>query len=250
MPSATVPARDAQRQPPHNCRLAKALPCLRCQAKAFNVCKPLDYDQQKELFELGLPQTWERRQFLFRAGSPLGPIFKITSGMVAISKPLPDGRRQIVDFHLAGEICGYLGADSCYVFDGEAITDVTTCSFNRARFNAFMQRNETVADAIREMLETKLSRARDQMAVVGQLSSTERVANFLSKLSIAYSEHAIQTRPISLPMKRADIADYLGLRLETVSRAFSKLKKRGILKIGEDEIVINEVALLARLSGV
>jgi CRP/FNR family transcriptional regulator len=228
---------------------AKRLPCLHCPVKGFNVCKPLEYERQKEFFELGAQQTWERRQFLFRAGCPIGPIFKITSGMVAISKPLSNGRRQILDFYLAGEICGYLEAGGRYVFDGEAVTHVTACSFSRSRFSAFAAQHADVAESVRRTLENKLSRAREQMTVVGQLSSTERVASFLSKLIVAYSEHAIQTRPLLLPMKRTDIADYLGLRLETVSRAFSKLKKRGLLQLEEDEIVIHDPTKLARLSG-
>jgi len=250
MPSAVGPVVSMRRQAPVDCRLAKPLPCLRCAVKAFNVCKPLDYERQKELFELGPQQKWQRRQFLFRAGDPLGPIFKITSGMVAISRPLSDGRRQILDFYLAGEICGWLEADGCYAFDCEAITAVAACSFNRSRFKAFVERHPDVADAVRGTLQGKLARAREQMAVVGQLSSTERVAAFLSRLGIAYSEHAIQTRPLSLPMRRTDIADYLGLRLETVSRAFSKLRKRGVLELKDDEIVIHDPMRLARLSGV
>jgi CRP-like cAMP-binding protein len=137
MPDTVVPAFSVRRQLPVDRRLTKPLPCLRCPVKAFNVCKPLDYERQKELFELGQQLRWQRRQFLFRAGAPIGPIFKITSGMVAISKPLPDGRRQILDFYLAGEICGHLEADGSYAYDCEAVTDVAACSFNRARFKAF-----------------------------------------------------------------------------------------------------------------
>jgi CRP/FNR family transcriptional regulator len=250
MPNASGPAFAPGRQIPIYCRLVKPLPCLRCPVKGFNVCKPLDYDRQKELFELGLQQTWKRRQFIFRAGDPLAAVFKITSGIVAVSKPLADGRRQILDFFLPGEICGFLQTDGKYAFDGEAMTEVKTCSFNRRRFDSFVAAHHDVADAIKTALEEKLHQASQHMAVIGQLSSTERVANFLCTLGVAYSEHVMQTRPLSLPMKRTDIADYLGLRLETVSRAFSKLKRRGILELNDDEIIINDPASLARLSGV
>src|SRR5689334_24503005 len=143
MPDTVVPAFSVRRRLPVD-RWLKPLPCLRCPVKAFNVCKPLDYERQKELFELGPQLRWQRRQFLFRAGAPIGPIFKVTSGMVAISKPLPDGRRQILDFYLAGEICGHLEADGSYAYDCEAVTDVAACSFNRARFKAFAERHSDV----------------------------------------------------------------------------------------------------------
>lgn len=225
-------------------RLARPLPCLYCPVKAFNVCGVLEYDRQKELFELGIQQTWTRRQSLFRAGDSVRAVFKIISGMVAVSKPLADGRRQVLDFFLAGDLCGYLQVDGKYAFDGTAITEVRTCSFNRRRFDAFAVAHQDVATVIKETLEGKLHHVSQHMAVIGQLTSTERVANFLGRLSIAYSEHAIQTRPLLLPMNRADIADYLGLRLETVSRAFSRLRKKGLLEYEEDRIVVHDPARL------
>jgi CRP/FNR family transcriptional regulator len=233
--SAPAP-KEATRQS----RPAKPLPCLHCPVKAFNVCRVLEYDRQRELFELGVQQTWKRRQFLFRAGDPVRAVFKIISGMVAVSKPLADGRRQVLDFFLPGELCGYLQVDGRYAFDGTAITEVRTCSFNRRRFDAFAVAHQDVATVIKETLEGKLHHVSHHMAVVGQLTSTERVANFLGHLSIAYSEHAMQTRPLLLPMSRADIADYLGLRLETVSRAFSKLRKKGLLEFEEDRIIVHD----------
>src|ERR1044072_326142 len=76
------------------------LPCVRCPAKSFNICQPLGYERQKELYDIGKIQKWPRRQQLFRSGDPIGSIFKITSGIVAVSKILPDGRRQVLDFFL------------------------------------------------------------------------------------------------------------------------------------------------------
>jgi CRP/FNR family transcriptional regulator len=225
-------------------RPAKPLPCLVCPVKAFNVCRALEYDRQKELFDLGVQQTWRRRQFLFRAGDPVGAVFKIISGVVAVSKLLADGRRQVLGFFLAGELCGYLQVDGRYAFDGTAITEVRTCSFNRRRFDAFAVAHQDVATVIKETLEGKLHHVSHHMTVIGQLTSTERVASFLGHLSVAYSEHGIQTRPLRLPMNRADIADYLGLRLETVSRAFSKLRKKGLLEFEEDRIVVHDPARL------
>lgn len=230
-------------------RRARPLPCLDCPVKAYNVCKPLEYERQKQLFELGVQQSWKRRQFLYRAGDPATTLFKITSGIVAVSRPFADGRRQILGFFLAGEICGFIVKDGKYAFDGEAITEVGTCSLNRRRFDAFAAQHRDVADEIRTALTEKLRQTSEHMAAIGQLSSAESVADFLCRLGSAYSEHAFQTRPLLLPMTRHDIAEYLGLRLETVSRAFSKLKKRGILDLDEDKILIHDPARLARLSG-
>lgn len=228
---------------------AKPISCLHCPAKAFNVCKPLEYERQKELFETGIEQTWKRRQFLFRMGDPAGPIFKITSGVVAVSSSLPVGRRQISLFLLPGDICGYLETNGNYAFDGEAITDVMTCSFNRQQFHAFVASNRDVDSEVKAALEERLQQLGQQQAVLGQLTSTAKVASFLLSLTKEYSAHRIQTRPLSLPMSRADIADYLGLRIETVSRAFAKLKNRKVLELDNEEVVIHDLKRLSDLAG-
>jgi CRP/FNR family transcriptional regulator len=221
------------------------LPCVGCLSKSFNVCGPLDYERQKELFEIGVVQTWTRRQQLFRSGDPIDSIFKVTSGIVAVSKLLPDGRRQILDFFLPGDLCGFLETDTEYEFDGEAITDATTCSFDRERFMDFSNRHPNVAGALRVAVTDRLKRAVLHMVVLGQLTSTERVATFLCSLTTAYGPRDIAPAALVLPMNRTDIADYLGLRLETVSRAFSRLRQRRLIEIDNDEcVVINRAALV------
>lgn len=227
---------------------AKSLPCLTCPAKSRNICKPLDHDLQKELFELGHQRKWEQRQFLFRAGSPAGPIFKITSGIVAVSKGLPDGRRQIIALHFPGDVCGTTEIDGRYAYDGEAIGPVTACSFDRVRFNAFIRRHPDVSNAMTIVLREKLERAREHLTVVGQLASTERLASFLSMLAAAYSEHGFQVRPLVMPMKRSDVSEYLGLRIETISRAFTKLRKQRLIEMDDDDnIIICDPIRLSRL---
>jgi CRP/FNR family transcriptional regulator len=232
----------------HNGGNCSQLPCERCIGKQYNVCQVLEHDRQKELYQTGNRQRWGRREFLFRADSELGPIFKVTSGIVAASRSLPDGRRQIVAFFLPGDLCGYLENDGRYAFDGQAITGAETCSFNRERFNAFAGRNRDVAEEMRRALALRLTMVSQHLSVVGQLSSTERVANFLAMMDGAYASRQMATRPLPLPMRRSDIADYLGLRLETVSRAFSKLKKRNIIEIEDDDVVILDQSRLHELS--
>ena len=224
------------------------LPCDRCIGKQYNVCHLLEPERQRELFETGCRHRWDKRSYLFRAGSPVGAVFKVTSGIVAESRTLADGRRQIIAFFLPGDICGYLETDGRHAFDGEAITTAETCSFNRERFGAFVNRNNDVAEEMRRGLADRLKMAGTHLSVVGQLTSTERVANFVAMMTAAYAARNVQTRPLPLPMKRSDIADYLGLRLETVSRAFSKLRQSSIIDVNEDEVLILDQAKLNQLS--
>jgi CRP/FNR family transcriptional regulator, anaerobic regulatory protein len=224
------------------------LPCDRCIGKQYNVCHLLEPERQRELFETGCRHRWDKRSYLFRAGSPVGAVFKVTSGIVAESRTLADGRRQIIAFFLPGDICGYLETDGRHAFDGEAITTAETCSFNRERFGGFVNRNNDVAEEMRRNLADRLKMAGAHLSVVGQLTSTERVANFVAMMTAAYAARNVQTRPLPLPMKRSDIADYLGLRLETVSRAFSKLRQHNIIDLNEDEVLILDQARLNQLS--
>jgi CRP/FNR family transcriptional regulator len=224
------------------------LPCDRCIGKQYNVCHLLEPERQRELFETGCRHRWDKRSYLFRAGSPVGAVFKVTSGIVAESRTLADGRRQIIAFFLPGDICGYLETDGRHAFDGEAITTAETCSFNRERFGGFVNRNHDVAEEMRRGLTERLKMAGAHLSVVGQLTSTERVANFVAMMTAAYAARNVQTRPLPLPMKRSDIADYLGLRLETVSRAFSKLRQNSIIDVNEDEVLILDQTRLNQLS--
>jgi CRP/FNR family transcriptional regulator len=223
-------------------------PCEHCPAKRYNVCKLLDAERQKDLFRTGMRQRWKRREFLFRAGTKVGAVFKVTSGIVAVSRSLSDGRRQILSFVMSGNLCGLQDLNGVHDFDGEAITDVETCSFNRESFNTFVGRNRDVADEYRRYLLANLSTLGSHLGAVGQLTSTERVAHFLVEMVALASERHVQTHPLSLPMRRVDIADYLGLRLETVSRAFTKLKKRKIIELDDEEVVILDTTRLGELS--
>ncbi len=209
---------------PGPCAADGPLPCDRCNGKRHNVCRLLEPDRQRELFRTGCRQRWERRTYLFRADAPVGAVFKVTSGIVAETRTLIDGRRQIVGFFLPGDICGYLESEGRYSFDGEAITRVETCSFDRDRFTAFVDRHRSVAEEMRRALAERLMTMGDHLSVLGQLTSTERVANFLAMMTAAHDTRNVRTEP--LPMTLGDIADYLGLRIETVSRALARLRRR------------------------
>lgn len=223
-------------------------PCDRCVGKKYNVCHLLEAERQRELLETSCRQPWDKRSYLFRAGSRAGAVFKVTKGIVTESRMPPDGRRQIIGFFVPGDICGYLESDGRYSFDGEAITTVETCSFNRERFNAFINRNPDVAEEMRREMAERLKMLGTHLSVVGQLTSTERVANFVAMANAVYKTRRVQPQALPLPMKRTDIADYLGLRLETVSRAFTKLRQRNIIKVHEGEVFIIDPAKLNQLS--
>ena len=235
---AALPGRPQDAVSPGAKALA-GLPCDRCVGRSFNLCKPLDGPRLKVMLGLGGIRRWKKREMLFRAGEPIGAFFKIRSGVVAVSRTLDDGRRQIVAVRVPGDCVGYLDVDGCYVFEGEALTDVEACAFDRRRFDAFAAQHPDLAAALAEALSAALRQSGEDMMVLGQLRSTERVAHFLAEIDTLYTQRYVSARPLSLKMSRGEVADYLGLTIETVSRAIGKLKKRNVIAlVGSDEVSV------------
>ena len=229
--------------------MLSSLPCGRCSAHNTNTCRPFDGQPQAEFRGAPVREHWRPRQLLFRAGDALGPVFKITEGIAALFAVLPDGRRQLIRFLWPGTICGYLSENGCYSFDGEAITNVQTCSFARDSFDSFVAHDGAFAKALRAEMSAAFEEFGLHMTVLGQLDSVERVADFLLSMQEAFRACGIQTSPLRLPMKRKQMANYLGLRAETVTRAFNELRRRQLIVPEGNVVTIIDVAGLAVSAG-
>jgi CRP/FNR family transcriptional regulator len=193
--------------------------------KSLNV----DHRGRPQLFDFGAQRQWARHQLLFAAGKPVTSLHRVVSGVLARSITLPKGRRQIVDFLFAGDICGLVQGNGRHMFDCEAITDATTCAFDVS----FLRKLTGVSPdvAIDEKVMRALKRTAENLVTVGKLGAAERLLHFLYWLEEAYAERGLPTHPLALPMSRSDIGDYLGMQLETVSRAFAKLKEQGLVDL-------------------
>jgi len=217
----------------------------------LNLCKPLDDKGLVHLLSLGGPRVWAKGETLFRAGDPMGSFFKIRCGVAAVFRVLDDGRRQVVALRAPGDCLGYLEQGGRYSFEGVALTDVEACAFDRRQFDAFAAAHPDLAAATAETLSRALKQVGQAMVVLGQLKSTERVAHFLVEIDALYRERHIALTPLSLLMTRSQIADYLGLTVETVSRAFGKLKKWAVIElVGNDAVIILDRAKLRAIGKV
>ena len=153
-------------------------------------------------------------------GEESDSLYRVEFGAIRIYRLLADGRRQISAFHLAGEIFGF-EADATHHFFAEAI-----CATGVRALRAASRQNEFASRLLPVALQG-LVRAQEHLLVLGRQNAIERVAAFL----VDMSERQGGLRTIELPMSRTDIADYLGLTIETVSRAFSKLRRKGIVRL-------------------
>jgi len=161
---------------------------------------------------------------VFGEAEPAEYIYQVIDGAVRSYKLLSDGRRQIGAFHLVGDVFG-LENGGVHRFTAEAIVDTTVRLAKRVSLAKVAENDATVAGDLLNMTATNLKHAEDHMLLLGRKTSLERVAAFLLEM-----DHRLTAAGImALPMCRRDIADYLGLTLETVSRALSTLQSQGIL---------------------
>ncbi len=161
---------------------------------------------------------------IFGEKEPADYVYQIVTGAVRSYKLLSDGRRQIGAFHLAGDIFG-LEIDTDHRFTAEAIVDTTVNLMRRRSLELVAESDAKVAHNLLSMTSSNLRHAEDHMLLLGRKTSLERVAAFLIEMDRRSTAAGI----LALPMSRRDIADYLGLTLETVSRALSRLHDLGIL---------------------
>jgi CRP/FNR family transcriptional regulator, nitrogen fixation regulation protein len=167
---------------------------------------------------------YRRGAEIFGEAEPAEYVYQVIDGAVRSYKLLSDGRRQIGAFHLVGDIFG-LENGSAHRFTAEAIVDTTVRLMKRASLAHVAEQDVTVARDLLNMTASNLQHAEDHMLLLGRKTSLERVAAFLLEMDRRLTAAGV----MALPMCRRDIADYLGLTLETVSRALSVLHGKGVL---------------------
>lgn len=180
----------------------------------------------------GLVQVLDKGEELFAEGDKADWFYKVVSGAIRTSTLLSDGRRQIGAFHLAGEIFGLEGG-AVRRFTAEALNVATVVAFRRSRLEPSAYGDATLHGEVLASTLRSLDRARDHMLLLGRKTALERVAAFLLDMAdrIAADDGRCEMPRFELPMTRSDIADYLGLTIETVSRTLSHFVRDGMIRM-------------------
>jgi CRP/FNR family transcriptional regulator len=165
---------------------------------------------------------------LFFEGDDKQHLFVITSGWVKLYRTLIDGQRQVVGFANAGSILG-LESDLGQANGCEAITAVTAYTIPVGGISDLCRRDGAFAEQLLRQVGRQLGAAQGQLASVGAQSADQKLATFL--MSIADLCGAKDGGEFDLPMRRGDMAEFLGLRLETVSRKMSEFQRRGWIRM-------------------
>lgn len=211
---------------------------------------PISQDDESARLETlmkthGTYQTIKAGTMLFLEGEPSDALYFVVSGVIRGCRITADGRRHIARFVTAGEVMA-LTAFKTHDYTAEAVSETRLLRCPRKTFERLMREDVELRDSIFEMMASEIAAFRDQMVLLGQLTAAERAATFLMKMA---ARNAEPEGELHLPMTRQDIADYLGMTLETVSRMFNNLKRKGVIEMTTpDRIRICDARELAHLA--
>ena len=196
------------------------------------------------LEQFGTPQPVEESGEIYREGDPALYCYRVVSGLVRTVKLMEDGRRQVSEFLLPGDLLGFDAFDR-HDFSAQAVGSAMLRRFPRRAVEALSEGNAAVARRLREMTAARLRTAHEQILLLGRKTASERIASFL--LGMAQRARRDAQGRIALP-SRADMADHLGLTLETVSRTLNELHRAGMILLARAMVELRDRNALARLA--
>jgi CRP/FNR family transcriptional regulator len=197
---------------------------------------------------IGTLRVFEAKEHVFCEGDDATHVYKVEAGHVCLYRMMPDGRRQVLDFAFPGDIIG-LGALGAHAANAQATARTRVRCIPVAGLHEVARRDGRLGRELYEALSRELQAARELLFTVSQRTAAERLAGFLLALSRRSNRRGGAPHEIVLPMTRADIADFLGLTIETVSRTFTRFRVEGIIGLEQSIIVtIRDADALAALA--
>ncbi len=181
----------------------------------------------------GMRMRFKRNEEVFGEGEPADYVYRVISGAVRIIRFSADGRRQIISFHLPGDLFGFEPGQA-HSFSAEALAPSDVLLVRRALLEKAASESAEAARALLQLSARLLLEAQEHALVLGRKGASERVAAFLLELADRFSSR----HELDLPMSRADIADYLALTIETVSRAFTQMERERAIALPTSRHVV------------
>ncbi len=222
-------------------------PCGACAVRDLTLCATLEEHELAEMAAIVTTMELNPGDPLFDEAEPADHVFNVTAGAVKVYKLLADGRRQMTGFLFPGDFLG-LANEETYAYSAEAITHTALCRFPRRKLERLLQKYPKMEHRLLGMASHELAVAQEQMLLLGRKTAREKIASFLLMLSRRATQRGQTGDPVSVPMSRNDIGDYLGLTTETVSRTFTQLKQSGSINLLQGGRV--ELADRARLEDI
>lgn len=214
--------------------------CRSCEARHKGICGALSGKELRYLSKHTSKKTVSAGTELVGETEAASSYANIMGGVVKLSKMMPDGRQQIVGLQFAPDFLGRPFQETSSI-TAEAATAVKLCAFPRSTLDAMMKETPGVEQRLLRQTLKELDEARQWMLTLGRKTASEKVASFLFMIAaqIDPGRDLDDAGPITfdLPLTRADIADFLGMTIETVSRQFTKLRKEGVIQLEQSRHV-------------
>jgi len=227
--------------------------CQECGARHIGICDALSDEDLGFLSRAAQRVTVAAGRTFVEEAEPAGYFYNINAGTVRVFKTLPDGRRHITGFLGVGQFLG-LDFGGNYAFSAAAMGDVALCRFHRPRLLEVFAEFPALERRLLNIASHELTAAHEQMLLLGRKTARERLASFIigwaaRAQSCQSATMLVPNARLTLPMSRVDLADYLGLTIETVSRSLNLFKKQGLLRLASvSELVLLQPQLLAEIA--
>lgn len=214
-----------------------------------DICRTLGDAELRQLDRIATTLSLPPGRYVFHEGDGDDSLYDIAAGALSLSKLLPDGRRQIVGFRFAGDLLG-LSAGRDNTYSAETLSPAILYRFDRKSFARFSMDHPKVEHQLLSLASDELVRAQEHLLILGRKTATERLASVLIRLVRRIGRHDRDGWRVDLPMTRTDLADYIGLTTETVSRTFAYLRSEGVVDTyGVRSLLVPRVKALASYSG-
>lgn len=227
--------------------------CRACEARHRGVCGALSAEQLVVLNKHATRRVLEPGESLLADSSELVTYGAVLSGVMKLTKTLSDGRQQIVGLQFAPDFVGRPFRPESAI-DAESATDVKICAFPKTVIDRMIADSPELEHRLLHQALNELDEAREWMVTLGRKTASEKVASFLWLIATHSDPDRASENGASvfdLPLTRSDIADFLGLTIETVSRQLTKLRKDGVIQIENNRhVTVPDIARLAHRASI
>jgi CRP/FNR family transcriptional regulator len=236
----------------HDFKLA-APNCGDCPIRHRAVCARCETDELARLEEMKYYRSFQAGQTVVWSGDRMDFVASVVTGIATLTQTMEDGRRQMVGLLLPSDFVGRPGR-SVAAYDVTAVTDLVMCCFRKKPFEEMMNETPHVAQRLLEMTLDELDAAREWMLLLGRKTAREKIASLLAIIARRDATLKLKTAKgamaFELPLTREEMADYLGLTLETVSRQMSALRKDTVIDLdGKRRVLIPDFYRLVEETG-
>ena len=227
--------------------------CGDCPIRHRAVCARCETDELSQLEQIKYYRSFQAGQTIIWSGDRMEFVGSVVTGIATLTQTMEDGRRQMVGLLLPSDFVGRPGRATA-AFDVTAITDLVMCCFRKKPFEEMMSSTPHISQRLLEMTLDELDAAREWMLLLGRKTAREKIASLIAIIArrdaVLHLRRTAGHLSVDLPLTREEMADYLGLTLETVSRQISALKKDGVISLtGNRHVSIPDLDRLLEEAG-